>query len=146
MKYENKSAVYMFKDENGNVVYVGSTNNLNKRMYNHKWCISKNSNPNSKLYEFLRDNNYTIDYLYTDDYRQKELEMIEKYRPAFNRVRVTQAKLDITVSAADDYAEYHRQYLQANKKYNAEHREYCKKWYQEHKDYFKKWYKEHKTK
>ena len=34
-KYENKSAVYWFKDENGNVVYVGSTNNLYKRMYNH---------------------------------------------------------------------------------------------------------------
>ena len=146
-KYENKPAVYWFKDENGNVVYVGSTNNLYKRMYNHNWCIKNCDKPNSKLYQFLRNNNYIVDYYYTEDYKLRESEMISEYNPIFNRTRViATSKLDISVKAADDYAEYHRQYLQANKQYNEEHKAYCKEWNKQHRDYFKKYYAERKAK
>jgi len=144
-KYENKSAVYWFKDENGKVVYVGSTNNLYKRMYNHNWCIKNSDRPNSKLYQFLRTNNYIVDYYYTEDYKLREREMIEEYKPIFNKVRVVStSKLNISVKAADNYAEYHRQYLQANREYNEEHKEYCRKWAKEHRDYFRNYYRTHK--
>lgn len=146
-KYENKPAVYWFKDEDGNVVYVGSTNNLCRRMYNHNWCIKNSGKPNSKLYEFLRTNEYIVDFYYTEEYKSRESEMITEYNPIFNRTRVTAtSKLNISVRAGDDYAEYHRQYLQANKKYNAEHKEYCREWNKNHRDYFKKYNAERKAK
>ena len=146
-EYEDKPAVYWFKNENGVVVYVGSTSNLRKRMYNHRWCIRKSDKPNSRLYQFLRTNLYIVEYYYTDNYKLREKEMIEEYNPEFNKSRVVAvSKLDISVSAADNYNEYHRQYLHANKEYNQQHREYCRKWNELHRDYFKKWREEHVNK
>lgn len=150
--FEHKPAVYEFLDSDQNVVYVGSTCNLYKRMEFHRSSIknlgSKSSKSNEKLYEYLSSHEYVVlweCYETVSEARAAEREWIEKEHPMFNRTRVQSINPLYLVSSKEDYNKYHRDYLQKNREYNAEHAEYCRNYYQTHKDYFKKKYAEYKA-
>jgi hypothetical protein len=136
------------------VIYVGSTTNLQRRMQQHKHCVnnleSKAAKANKALYEFLAENEgeymvccyeaKDIDYA-----KSMERYEINKHHPCFNRDRVQSTSPLGLVSTKEDYNKYHRDYLQKNREYNAEHAEYCRNYYQTHKDYFKKKYAEYRA-
>lgn len=143
------SAVYKITNKVTGECYVGSSVDVYRRWANHK-CPSKwKQHPNNKMYQDMQK--YGVDQFKfeiivpaaTTHLKMCEQEFIDIYHPKYNS---NKANIGTTVSQTDEYTEYHRQYLQANKEYNKEHKEYCRKWAKEHRDYFKKWYKEHKTK
>lgn len=88
------AGVYLFVCNN-EVIYVGSSKDLYQRMTGHRKNIkkgySKISNNHSQcqkdLYQFLQTNQFTVEFQLTDDFRQKEQELIEKYNPRFNQKR-----------------------------------------------------------
>ena len=83
--FPKEAGVYLFKIGN-EVIYVGSSNNLHKRMVNHKTAIKKGSEHGYKqdLYQFLQSNHFVVEFQITEDYRQLEQELIEQYNPIYN--------------------------------------------------------------
>lgn len=84
-----ESGIYRFLDENQNVIYIGSSKNLYDRMANHRSSINKGSNQGHQtdLYQFLKSNQFTVEYQTTEDYKQIEQELIEQYNPKYNSNR-----------------------------------------------------------
>ena len=87
-KLPKKSGAYLFKT-NDEVIYVGSSNNLYKRMVSHRRCIRQGSSHGYKqdLYQYLQLNSFTVEFQITDNYRQLEQELVEKYNPRYNSHR-----------------------------------------------------------
>lgn len=87
-RFLKKAGVYLLK-VNEEVIYVGSSNNLHTRMVNHRSLIRKGSNAerNPALYDFLKSNQFTIEYQLTINYKQLEQQLIEQYHPKFNAIR-----------------------------------------------------------
>lgn len=136
------------------LIYVGSTTNLQRRMQQHKHCVnnldSKAANANKALYEFLAENEgeYMVSCFEAKDIdyaKSMERFEINKHHPRFNRDRVQSTSPLELPSTRDSYNEYHRLYLQKNREYNAEHAEYCRNYYQTHKDYFRRKYAEYRA-
>ena len=86
--FTKEAGVYLFK-ANEEVIYVGSSNNLYKRMVNHRSCIRKGWDHGHKqdLYRYLQLNHFTVEFQLTNDYRQLEQELVEKYHPRYNTNR-----------------------------------------------------------
>lgn len=133
-KFPAKAGVYWFVNNN-EVIYVGSSYNLKKRMANHHYCIVAGNNNNRKqdLYKFLKEKEFTVEYELTEDYREVEGKKIFELKPRFNK----QKFMGIDT---DDYNEYHRLYLQKNKEYNEEHKQYCREWNKANKAWFNNYY------
>lgn len=123
-------------DKEDDILYIGSTNNLDKRIYMHKF-FSKNQNNkyyNCDLYNHVRTHNKLW-----DEFNFKILEILE---------------CDRKKEALDCEKKYILQ-LKTNEKYNKQiptnfinagsNKSYMKKWNQEHKEYFQNYYQE-KTK
>ena len=87
--FPKTSGAYWILDENNVVVYVGSSCNLHQRMYDHRKYIKKGFRKGRKteLYQFLQSNQFTVEFQLSDDYRQLEQELIEKYNPKYNEKR-----------------------------------------------------------
>ena len=83
--FPKEAGVYLFKVDD-EVIYVGSSNNLYLRMVNHRSCIRKEWDHGHKqdFYKFLQSNQFTVEFQLTDNYRQLEQELIEKYHPKYN--------------------------------------------------------------
>ncbi len=78
----NKIGVYIFKDKNGDVLYVGKAVNIRERIKNHL----KSSNP--KIIELIK-NSETLEYLILESEAEallKEAELIKKFDPPFNQL------------------------------------------------------------
>lgn len=130
-KAPHKSGVYFFKDENDEVIYVGSSKNLYNRMKEHKCCINKGSNHGGKkdFYQFLQSNQIKVELQLTDNYRQLEQELIEKYSPKYNTYKAFTG-----VAYNGNAAEYSRKYretlheetLKQAKRYRETHKEQIK--------------------
>lgn len=75
----NKSGVYQFLDANNKVIYVGSSKNLYERIrtYNRVKGNIKHS--------ILNQHTKKIIYIYCDDYREKEIELIKELQPIHNK-------------------------------------------------------------
>ena len=112
------------KDESVSDCYIGSTQNLLLRKYQHSWKTTTNSK--YKLYEFMRDNggynNFeftileeNIKFIEKKELLIKEQEYINFYKPSLNKFR--------SYKTPEQKAEYIRIY---RKKYRAEHQEYYK--------------------
>ena len=71
----------------GAVIYVGSSNDLYKRMSHHRGYIKQGSKDGHKkgFYLFLQNNPFTIDFELTKNYRQREQELINYYEPIYNQ-------------------------------------------------------------
>jgi excinuclease ABC subunit C len=77
-----KIGVYLFKDKNGNVLYVGKAVNLRERIRNHL----KSSNP--KIIELIKSAD-DLEYIVLDSEAEallKEAELIKKFDPPFNQL------------------------------------------------------------
>lgn len=143
------SAVYKITNKITGECYVGSSKDVYRRWAAHKCPSNWKAQPNNRMYQDMQK--YGVDQFKFEiivpaaptHLKICEQEFIDIYKPTYNSNR---ANIGIIVSQADNYNEYHRQYLQANREYNAEHAEYCRRWAKEHRSYFKKWYKEHKSK
>lgn len=70
----------------GAVIYVGSSNDLYRRMTDHKFCIKQGSRYGHKkgFYLFLQNNPFTVEFELTENYLQKEQELIDYFEPIYN--------------------------------------------------------------
>lgn len=112
---ETRSGVYRFV-VNGDTVYVGSSYSVYHRMTQHRSCIiNKNYNKSqSKLYKFLIKNDFEVVVEYTDDYKELEQELIDKYHPKFNKYKACTGIPSGT--KRKNYNEYMKLYMRNYKK------------------------------
>lgn len=112
VRFPKESGAYLFKVDD-EVIYVGSSKNLYHRMTCHRSCIrqggSHNGTLKQDLYQFLQLNNFTVEFRLTNDYRQLEQELVEKYHPKYNANRAYTG-----VAWNGNRAEYGKEY---NEKY-----------------------------
>lgn len=126
--FPKESGVYWILDENNVVVYVGSSNDLARRMRQHKSHIKNGSNDGyqTDLYQFLQSNQFKIEYTLEENYRQKEQELIKKYQPKFNLKRAFAG----LKNKRSDSVEYNREWRE---KFKEEIKQKKKQYYEEHK-------------
>lgn len=122
-----ESGVYWFVSDN-RVIYVGSSYDLYQRITEHNSNIRKGSNHGCQkdFYQFLQQNEFTIEFQLTDNYKQLEQELIEKHQPIFNAYKAFTG-----ISLNGNRAEYDKEYYQ---KYKEEVRQQQKQYYQEHNE------------
>ena len=132
--FTKEAGAYLFK-VNDEVIYVGSSNNLYRRMTFHRSCIKKGSDHGYKqdLYECLQINQFTVDFQLTNDYRQLEQELVEKYHPKYNANR---ANTGLGASKGRE-VEYYKEWYH---KYKEEVSEHKKQYYVSHKQQKKQYY------
>lgn len=126
--FPKSSGVYLFKADD-EVIYVGSSKNLYKRMADHKTAIRKGSDHGHKqdLYQYLQSNSFTVEIQITDNYKQLEQDLIEKYHPKYNAIR---ANTGLGARKGRE-AEYKKEY---NKKYKEEISKQAKQCYEANKE------------
>jgi hypothetical protein len=96
--YEQSNIYKLFcKNKDIKDIYIGSTNNIRRRTYQHKHnCNTKTSNKyNWSLYQFMRENgsfeNWQVDIIESincanrKQLLKKEREYIEKLKPSLNK-------------------------------------------------------------
>ena len=121
--FPKSSGIYMFK-VNDEIVYIGSSKNLYQRMAKHNTEIRKCSNAkcNPALYKFLQTNPFIVEFHLTDNYREEEQKLIEKYKPKFNAIRAYTGLAAYKGRGADYAKEYRETYkeevLEQKKQYN----------------------------
>ena len=132
--FTKEAGVYLFK-VNEEVIYVGSSKNLYRRMTFHRSCIKQGSDHGYKqdLYECLQINPFTVEFQLTNDYRQLEQELVEKYNPRYNTNR---ANTGLGASKGRK-VEYYKEWYQ---KYKDEVSEKKKQYYEDHKQKKKQYY------
>ena len=126
--FPKEAGVYIFK-VNNEVIYVGSSKNLYMRMMSHRNCIRQGSahGHQQDLYKFLRSNQFTVEFQLTEDYRQLEQELIEKYNPRYNAVRANTG----LGAKKGNKAEYNKEWY---KKYKEEILNQKKQYYESNKE------------
>ena len=133
--------VYMLLNKNTNQFYIGSSKNIDRRFYQHRYNKDRMT---TKLYNDMKNNDFDFIVLTecsVNELKQKEQELIDLLKPYYN---TNYASRGIETNQADNYNEYHRLYLANVQEYNEAHKAACKKWNESHKDYFKRYYNEHK--
>lgn len=133
-------AILAIDDENQENIYIGSTNNFNKRKSAHK---SKCNNPNDKeykkpLYEFIRHNggwdNFIMDELINKKVNTKQ-ELLELERAYIELMGATLNKQIPWKLKELGKEEYHKQYYEENKDKISEYqKEHNKEYYRENKE------------
>ena len=111
-RFPKEAGVYLFSS-NDEIIYVGSSKNLYMRMKKHRSCIRQGSEHGYKqdFYQFLQSNEFTFEFQLTDNYRQLEQELVEKYNPKYNANRAYTG-----IAWNGNNAEYYKQYYESNKK------------------------------
>ena len=129
--FPHSSGVYWIKDVDGVVIYVGSSCNLYNRMKEHRSFIKKgvNSNRNKDLYQFLQNNQFTVEFTLEENYLQLEEQLIEKYNPKFNCRKA--------YTGCGSFKEYSKQYYEFHKE---EKKQHSKEYYKSHKEEMKQYY------
>lgn len=159
-KAPQECGVYFFKDKNDVVIYVGSSKNLYNRMKKHRADIKKGNCHGGKqdFYQFLRSNQFNVEFQLSDDYIQLEQKLIEKHRPKYNEKRA-----DVNIPFNGNTSKYHRVYyqkykedfkqyselhkneiLEKAKRYRESHKEKIKQYRDSHKEERKQYYESHK--
>ena len=154
--FPKEAGVYMFKTDE-EVIYVGSSKNLYMRMTYHRCCIRKGSKYGYKqdLYQYLQSNHFAVEFQTTDDYRQLEQELIEKYHPKYNSNNAKGLDIERKKKWQKEYEksnkrkEYKKEYQKTDKykEYNKEYQKSDKriKYLNEHKEYHKEYQKEYQS-
>lgn len=135
--FPKEAGVYLFK-VNDEIIYIGSSKNLYQRMNIHNTCIKKGSSHGYKqdLYQFLQSNQFKVEFQITDNYRQLEQELIEKYNPKYNANRAFTG-----ITHKGNEAKYHKERYQ---KYKEEIKQHQKEYDESHKEEIKQYREEHK--
>lgn len=121
--FPKEAGIYLFK-VNEEVIYAGSSNNLYKRMVNHRSFIRKGGDHGYKqdLYQYLQTNQFTVEFQLTDIYRQLEQELVEKYHPKFNYIRAYTGlgarKGRVAEYEKERYQKYKEEILEQARKYS----------------------------
>ena len=138
--FPKEAGVYLFK-ANEEIIYVGSSKNIHMRMINHRRYIKQGSKDGHQqdLYQFLQSNPFTVEFQLTDNYKQLEQDLIEKYHPKYNAVRAYSG----LGAKKGNKAEYDKEYKE---KYKEEIKQYNKQWYESNKEEIKQYYDSHKEK
>ena len=136
-KFPKEAGVYLFK-ANEEIIYIGSSKNIHKRMAKHRSCIRKCSEYGYKqdLYQYLQSNPFVVEFQITNDYRQLEQDLVEKCHPKYNSRRAYTG-----VAWNGNKVEYMKEY---NEKYKEEKLEESKQYYESHKEQRKQYYESHK--
>ena len=137
--FPKEAGVYLFKADE-EIIYVGSSKNLYHRISVHKTAIKKGSEHGYKqdLYYYLQSNKFTVEFKTTDNYRQLEQELIEKYNPKYNSHRAYTG-----VAWNGNKAEYDKERYQ---KYKEEILGQVKQYYEANKEQYKEYHKSDKYK
>ena len=112
-------------------------------MMNHRSRIKQGSAHGYKqdLYQFLQSNPFTVEFQITDNYRQLEQELVEKYNPRYNSNRAYTG----LGPRKGRMAEYDKEHYQ---KYKEEISEQMKQYYKSNKEQIleqmKQYYESHK--
>lgn len=127
VRFPKESGAYLFKVDD-EVIYVGSSKSLYHRISVHKTAIKKGSEHGYKqdLYKYLQTNTFAVEFQLTDNYRQLEQELIEKYHPKYNSHR---AYTGLNAYKGRE-AEYNKERYW---KYKEEILEQVKQYYESHK-------------
>ena len=138
--FPKEAGVYLFST-NEEVIYVGSSKNLYQRISVHKTAIKKGSEHRYKqdLYNYLQSNKFTVEFKTTDNYRQLEQELIEKYHPKYNSNRAYTG----LGARKGRVAEYEKERYQ---KYRKEILGQVKQYYEANKEQYKEYHKSDKYK
>ena len=141
--FPKEAGVYLFK-ANDEVIYVGSSKNLYMRMMNHMSCIKQGSAHGYKqdLYQYLQSNKFTVEFQITDNYRQLEQQLVEKYNPRYNSHRAYTGlgphKGRVAEYNKERYQKYKEEISEQNKQYRELHKEekleQMKQYYESHKE------------
>lgn len=127
--FPKSSGVYWIKDVDDVIIYVGSSKDLYMRMKNHRVCIKKGSDQGYKedLYRFLQNNQFTVEFQLSNNYRQLEQDLVEKYNPKFNSQRAYigcgSRKGRVKEYSKERYQKYKEEILKQEKQYRESHRE-----------------------
>ena len=126
VRFPKEAGVYLFSS-NDEIIYVGSSKNLYMRMMKHRSCIRQGSVHGYKkdLYQYLQANPFTVEFQMTDNYRQLEQELVEKYNPKYNANRAYTG-----IAWNGNNAEYYKERYQ---KYKKEILEKSKQYYESNK-------------
>ena len=143
--FPKKSGVYRFISNN-EVIYIGSSNNLYKRMAEHKSCINKGSNGKTQqdFYQFLQSNYFTVEFQPTDNYRQLEQKLIELHNPKYNAIRANTGLGARKGREAEYSKDYYQEFKEELKQHRESHKEeikqHQKQHYETHKQQKKQYY------
>ena len=126
-RFSKEAGVYLFKTGN-EVIYVGSSNNLYKRMTNHISSIRQGSDHGHKqdLYQYLQSNPFVVEFQITNDYKQLEQQLVEQHHPKYNSRRAYTG-----LAWNGNKAEYNRERYQ---KYKEQILDQKKQYYESHKE------------
>ena len=133
VRFPKEAGVYLFSS-NDELIYVGSSKNLYMRMMSHRSCIRQGSAHGYKqdLYQYLQANPFTVEFQMTDNYRQLEQELVEKYNPKYNANRAYTGVAwngNMVEYGKERYQKYKEEILEQRKQYYISH-EQQKKQYQ----------------
>lgn len=126
--FPKEAGVYLFK-VNEEVIYVGSSKNLYKRMTQHRSSIRQGWDHGYKqdLYQYLQTNPFVVEFQLTEDYRKLEQELIERYHPRYNSHRANTGLEAKKGREAEYNKEYDKKY-QYQKQYRESHKEQKKQY------------------
>ena len=139
VRFPKEAGVYIFSS-NDEVIYVGSSKNLNARMKCHRSCIRQGSEHGYKqdLYQYLQANPFTVEFQMTSNYRQLEQELVEKYNPKYNVNRAYTGLGTWNGREAEYkkewYQKYKEQILGQKKQYYEAHKQQKKQYYEANKE------------
>lgn len=114
-RFKSKPGVYKITNLVNGKIYIGSSNNLSRRIRQHKWYINclkgtDRYDYNLPMYRDIRETgkSFQIEIEYCENYREREQYYIELLKPEYN-----------CFNAISDSKQY-------NKQYREEHREELK--------------------
>ena len=129
--------IYIFKDNNKRIVYVGSSCDIYTRLCKHKSNMMKQNNHNQDLYNWLNNNDFTVEIFSTVDYKKVEADYIDLYKPILNKNKSKENTYLCELTGENREKAYHKEY---NKEYHKEHKSNI------NKDYQKQYVEQHKKK
>jgi len=94
--------IYMFKDEDGNVIYIGKAKNIKKRILGHIFHDPKGSQKDSAMFEKISD----VDFIITHSPSEAlllESHLIKKHRPRYNIVMKDDKSYPYIKMSNDDF-------------------------------------------
>lgn len=118
------SGVYCIKNKNNQVVYVGSSGNLYKRMLCHNHCLKVGEDNGCKkdFYTFLKTEQFDIIFIKVENYIIIEQILIDVCNPIYNRQKAYTG-LGTYVGRESEYHHlYNKIYYQKNKELYQEYK------------------------
>lgn len=136
--FPKSSGVYWIVS-NEEIIYVGSSKDLYRRMLEHNRYIKKGCEPRhkTKLYQFLQTNQFTVHFQLETNYRQLEQHLIEQYNPKYNQVRAytgITSNGNRTEYRKEHRHKFHEEHLETMRKYRESNKEKIK---QQNNQYYK---------